>query len=33
MLKNSPIQITADLTDAPRKLYHADIDLPVAADR
>ena len=23
------IQITADLTDAPRKLYHAEIDLPV----
>jgi len=26
-----PIQITADLTDAPRKLYHADVDLPVTA--
>jgi predicted metalloprotease with PDZ domain len=26
-----PIFISADLTDAPRKLYHADIDLPVAA--
>lgn len=25
------IQITADLSDAPRKLYHAEIDLPVAA--
>ncbi|MFP5209857.1 MAG: M61 family metallopeptidase [Acidobacteriota bacterium] len=24
-----PIQILADLTDAPRKLYHAEIDLPV----
>lgn len=24
-----PIQITADLTDAPRKLFHAEIDLPV----
>ena len=24
-----PISITADLTDAPRKLYHAEIDLPV----
>ena len=24
-----PIQITADLTDAPRKLYHAEVDLPV----
>lgn len=27
----TPIQITADLTDAPRKLYHAEIDLPVHA--
>lgn len=27
----APIQITADLSDAPRKLYHAEIDLPVAA--
>jgi predicted metalloprotease with PDZ domain len=26
-----PIQITADITDAPRKLYHADIDIPVTA--
>jgi predicted metalloprotease with PDZ domain len=26
-----PIQITADLTDAPRRLYHAEIDLPVTA--
>jgi predicted metalloprotease with PDZ domain len=26
-----PIQITADLSDAPRKLYHAEIDLPVSA--
>ena len=25
----APIHITADLTDAPRKLYHAEIDLPV----
>ncbi|MGA3129607.1 MAG: M61 family peptidase [Terracidiphilus sp.] len=25
-----PIQITADLTDAPRRLYHADVVLPVA---
>jgi predicted metalloprotease with PDZ domain len=25
------IQITADLSDAPRKLYHAEIDLPVSA--
>ncbi|WP_446745680.1 M61 family metallopeptidase [Silvibacterium acidisoli] len=26
-----PIQITADLSDAPRKLYHAEVDLPVTA--
>ncbi len=26
-----PIQIVADLTDAPRKLYHAEVDLPVTA--
>jgi predicted metalloprotease with PDZ domain len=26
-----PILITADLSDAPRKLYHADVDLPVTA--
>jgi predicted metalloprotease with PDZ domain len=26
-----PIQITADLSDAPRKLFHAEIDLPVTA--
>jgi predicted metalloprotease with PDZ domain len=26
-----PIQITADLSDAPRKLFHAEIDLPVSA--
>ena len=25
-----PIEILADLTDAPRRLYHAEIDLPVA---
>ncbi|HVG26867.1 MAG TPA: PDZ domain-containing protein [Acidobacteriaceae bacterium] len=25
----APIHITADLTDAPRKLYHAEIDIPV----
>src|SRR5580658_8542481 len=25
----SPIQIVANLTDAPRKLYHAEVDLPV----
>jgi predicted metalloprotease with PDZ domain len=27
----APIRITADLTDAPRKLYHAEVDLPVTA--
>lgn len=27
----TPIQITADLTDAPRKLFHAEVDLPVTA--
>ncbi len=27
--KALPIQIAADLTDGPRKLYHAEIDLPV----
>lgn len=26
-----PIQILADLTDAPRKIYHAEVDLPVTA--
>lgn len=26
-----PIQIVADLTEAPRKLYHAEVDLPVKA--
>ena len=25
----TPIQIVADLSDAPRKLYHAEVDLPV----
>jgi predicted metalloprotease with PDZ domain len=29
--QQSPIQIVADLSDAPRKLYHAEVDLPVAA--
>ncbi len=29
--QKTPIQITADLSDAPRKLYHADVDLPVIA--
>jgi hypothetical protein len=27
--QQTPIQITADLTEAPRKLYHAEIDIPV----
>ena len=27
----APIRITADLTDAPRKLFHAEVDLPVHA--
>jgi predicted metalloprotease with PDZ domain len=29
--QKTPIQITADLSEAPRKLYHAEIDLPVKA--
>ncbi|MGD0446153.1 MAG: M61 family peptidase [Edaphobacter sp.] len=29
--QKTPIQITADLSDAPRKLYHAEIDIPVTA--
>jgi predicted metalloprotease with PDZ domain len=29
IFSQTPIRITADLTDAPRKLYHAEIDLPV----
>ena len=29
----APIQITVDLSDAPRKLYHAEVDLPVTAGR
>jgi predicted metalloprotease with PDZ domain len=29
--QSTPIQITADLTEAPRKLYHAEIELPVKA--
>jgi predicted metalloprotease with PDZ domain len=28
--QKTPIQIVADLTDAPRKVYHAEVDLPVA---
>jgi predicted metalloprotease with PDZ domain len=27
--QKAPIRITADLSDAPRKLYHAEVDLPV----
>src|SRR5436305_9762006 len=27
--QKQPIEIIADLTDAPRKLYHAEVDLPV----
>ena len=27
----APIEITADLSDAPKKLYHAEVDLPVKA--
>lgn len=29
--QKAPIKIVADLTDAPRKLYHAEVDLPVTA--
>jgi hypothetical protein len=29
--QKTPIQITADLSDAPRKLFHAEVDLPVSA--
>ena len=29
--QKAPIEITADLSDAPRKLFHADMDFPVAA--
>jgi predicted metalloprotease with PDZ domain len=31
LAQKAPIQITADLSDAPRKLFHAEIDLPAAA--
>src|SRR5947209_18292686 len=30
VMGQKPIKITADLTDAPRKLYHAEVDLPVS---
>jgi predicted metalloprotease with PDZ domain len=29
--ESAPIHITADLSDAPRKLYHAEVELPVTA--
>src|SRR6202050_980685 len=29
--QKAPIQITANLSDAPRKLFHAEVDLPVTA--
>jgi predicted metalloprotease with PDZ domain len=29
--QSRPIRITADLTDAPRKLYHAEVEIPVSA--
>ncbi|WP_263381758.1 M61 family metallopeptidase [Granulicella arctica] len=29
--QNTPIKIVADLTEAPRKIYHAEVDLPVKA--
>ena len=29
LAQQTPIQITANLTDAPRKLYHAEVDIPV----
>ena len=29
--QKTPIQIVADLSDAPRKLYHAEVDIPVTA--
>lgn len=29
LAQTAPIHITADLTDAPRKVYHAEVDLPV----
>src|SRR6202162_1383957 len=31
LAQRPPIQTTADLSDAPRKLYHAEIDIPVKA--
>src|ERR1700751_4101681 len=29
--QKTPIQITADLSEAPRKLFHAEVDIPVNA--
>src|SRR5579863_4166277 len=29
--QKAPIEITADLSDAPRKLFHAEMDFPVSA--
>lgn len=29
--QKTPIQITADLSEAPRKIYHAEVDIPVQA--
>ncbi|HTH53398.1 MAG TPA: PDZ domain-containing protein [Edaphobacter sp.] len=29
LAQEKPIQITADLSDAPRKIYHAEVDIPV----
>src|ERR1700709_1535189 len=29
--QTTPIKITADLSEAPRRLYHAEIDIPVKA--
>jgi predicted metalloprotease with PDZ domain len=29
--QKTPIQITADLSDAPRKVYHAELDIPVTS--
>src|SRR5258707_3058689 len=30
--QKTPIQITADLSDATRKIYHAEVDIPVKPD-
>ena len=31
LAQKAPIEITADLSDAPRKVYHAEVELPVSA--